>query len=80
MLALGAMTRLSEDEAVEELKRIKDHVLSVALRAPLRADFIVHGHNIGLSIFRLFQAAERAEAEVRALIDAKNALDQTDDT
>ena len=75
MLALGAMVRLQPEEALEEVKRLKEQALSLALRVPLRADFIVHGHNIGLSIFRLFEAAEKAQAEVQALINAKAALD-----
>lgn len=75
MLALGAMTRLSPEEALSELSKIKEHVLNLSLRVPIRADFIVHGHNISLSIFRLFEAAERAEAEVDALINAKKSLD-----
>ena len=75
MLALGAMTRLSPEEALAELSKVKEHILSLSLRVPIRADFIVHGHNISLSIFRLFEAAERAEAEVDALINAKRSLD-----
>ena len=75
MLALGAVVRLSPEDALEEVKRLKEHALSIALRVPLRADFIVHGHNIGLSLFRLFEAAEKAQAEVQALINAKAALD-----
>jgi hypothetical protein len=75
MLALGAMTRLSPEEALAELSKVKEHILSLSLRVPIRADFIVHGHNISLSIFRLFEAAERAEAEVDALISAKRSLD-----
>ena len=75
MLALGAMTRLSPEEALGELSKIKEHILNLSLRVPIRADFIVHGHNISLSIFRLFEAAERAEAEVDALINAKKSLD-----
>lgn len=75
MLALGAMTRLSPEEALTELAKVKEHILSLSLRVPIRADFIVHGHNISLSIFRLFEAAERAEAEVDALINAKRSLD-----
>jgi hypothetical protein len=76
MLALGAMTRLSEEDALREIKQVKEHILSLSLRVPLRADFIVHGHNIGLSIFRLFEAAQKAEGEVEALIKAKEALDK----
>ena len=76
MLALGAMTRLSEQDALREIRQVKEHILSLALRVPLRADFIVHGHNIGLSIFRLFEAAQKAEGEVDALIKAKEALDK----
>jgi hypothetical protein len=75
MLALGAMTRLSPEESLAELTKVKEHILSLSLRIPIRADFIVHGHNISLSIFRLFEAAERAEAEVDALINAKRSLD-----
>ena len=75
MLALGSMTRLSPDESLAELRKVKEHILSLSLRVPIRADFIVHGHNISLSIFRLFEAAERAEAEVDALINAKRSLD-----
>ena len=75
MLALGAMTRLSPEEALAELRKVKEHVLNLSLRVPIRADFIVHGHNIGLSVFRLFEAAERAESEVDALINAKRSLD-----
>ena len=75
MLALGAMTRLSSEEALAELAKVKEHILNLSLRVPIRADFIVHGHNISLSIFRLFEAAERAEAEVDALINAKRSLD-----
>ena len=75
MLALGAMTRLSPEEALAELVKVKEHILNLSLRIPIRADFIVHGHNISLSIFRLFEAAERAEAEVDALINAKRSLD-----
>ena len=75
MLALGAMTRLSPEEALAELSKVKEHILNLSLRVPIRADFIVHGHNISLSIFRLFEAAERAEAEVDALINAKRSLD-----
>ena len=78
MLALGAVTRLSEEESLKEITRVKEHILSLSLRVPLRADFIVHGHNIGLSIFRLYEAAEKAEGEVRALIEAKAALDKSD--
>jgi hypothetical protein len=76
MLALGAMTRLTPDDALRELRQVKEHILNLSLRVPLRADFIVHGHNISLSIFRLFEAAERAESEVDALIQAKRSLDQ----
>jgi hypothetical protein len=76
MLALGALTRLSEQAALEELKRVKEHVLGLALRAPIRADFIVHGQNVGLSLFKLYEAVERAEREVAALIEAKAALDR----
>ena len=75
MLALGAMTRLSPEESLAELRKVKEHILNLSLRVPIRADFIVHGHNISLSIFRLFEAAERAEAEVDALINAKRSLD-----
>lgn len=75
MLALGSMTRLSPDEALAEVRKVKEHILSLSLRVPIRADFIVHGHNIGLSLFRLFEAAERAEGEVDALIQAKRSLD-----
>ncbi len=75
MLALGAMTRLSPEESLAELSKVKEHILNLSLRVPIRADFIVHGHNISLSIFRLFEAAERAEAEVDALINAKRSLD-----
>jgi hypothetical protein len=75
MLALGAMTRFSPEEALGELRKVKEHILNLSLRVPIRADFIVHGHNISLSIFRLFEAAERAEAEVDALINAKRSLD-----
>ena len=78
MLALGAMTRLSPEESLAELTKVKEHILSLSLRIPIRADFIVHGHNISLSIFRLFEAAERAEAEVDALINAKRSLDGND--
>ena len=76
MLALGAMTRLSEEDALTEIRKAKEHILGLALRVPLRADFIVHGHNIGLSIFKLFEAAQRAEDEVNALMEAKAALDK----
>lgn len=77
MLALGAMTRLTPEESLLELRKVKEHILNLALRVPIRADFIVHGHNISLSIFRLFEAAERAEGEVDALINAKRSLDHT---
>lgn len=76
MLALGALTRLSERDALEELKRVKEHVLGLALRVPLRADYIVHGQNVGLSLLRLYEAADLAEREVSALIQAKEALDR----
>ncbi len=76
MLALGALTRLSEREALDELKRLKEHVLGLALRVPLRADYIVHGQNVGLSLFRLYEATERAEREVEALMKAKDTLDR----
>lgn len=79
MLALGAMTRLSERDALEELKRVKEHVLGLALRVPLRADYIVHGQNVGLSLLKLYEAADRAEREVSALIEAKEALDRETD-
>jgi hypothetical protein len=75
MLALGAMTRLSPDEALSELSKIKEHILNLSLRVPIRADFIVHGHNISFSIFRLFEAAERVEVEVDVLINVKRSLD-----
>ena len=80
MLALGALSRLSEEDAFQEVSKVKEHSLGLSLRVPLRADFIVHGHNIGLSLFRLYEAAERAEAEVKALIDAKKALDDPDES
>jgi chaperonin cofactor prefoldin len=76
MLALGALSRLSEPDALEELKRLKEHVLGLALRVPLRADFIVHGQNVGLSLFKLYEATELAEREVAAIIAAKEALDK----
>jgi hypothetical protein len=79
MLALGALSRLSEEDAFQEVSKVKEHILGLSLRVPLRADFIVHGHNIGLSLFRLYEAAERAEGEVKALIDAKKALDDPDE-
>jgi hypothetical protein len=75
MLALGSLTRLSPEEALLEVRKVKEHILSLSLRVPIRADFIVHGHNISLSLFKLFEAAERAEGEVDALINAKRSLD-----
>ncbi|MEE2645087.1 MAG: hypothetical protein VYD19_09155 [Myxococcota bacterium] len=75
MLALGAHFRLDPEEAAEEVNALKQRALELSLRAPLRADFIVHGHNVSLTLYRLFEAAERAEGEIRALIDAKRALD-----
>lgn len=75
MLALGSLTRLTPEEALLEVRKVKEHILSLSLRVPIRADFIVHGHNISLSLFRLFEAAERAEGEVDALMNAKRSLD-----